>query len=295
MMGRYVQARRDVVEDVGLTVNSDSAAEISPSVVGGAEFRLFRFFDFDVQPGTAYRYRVRLKLRNPNLDRDPTELADGSSRIGEFRFTPWSQPTDAAVVKKETNLFVRQVDERRGVSMDAYQWLTETGTYVNGMFEGLNRAERVAAWTSEKKSRRGETTMEGGVVTDVLRPARETFMYERIDYVTPHSLIDFERTSVINPDEFPDLELSSKRVPTILEEVVTINRFGELQHIDSDNQSQGYRGWQNLMAQQKQLWGHLRRVAQPTGGIAGLLGSGAEDKHRRRSSILKRRKADASK
>jgi hypothetical protein len=234
-------------------------------------------------------------MLNPNFDRDPAELLDVSSREGKFRSTPWSTPSTPAVVQEETSLFVKKVDERRGVSMDAYQWLTDTGTYVNGMFEGLQRAERVAAWTSEKKSRRGETTMEGGVVTDVLRPAYESFREERIDYVTPHSLIDFERTSVINPDEFPDLELSSKRVPIILEEVITINRFGELQHVDSDSQSQGYQGWQNLMAQQKQLWGHLRRVAQPTGGIAGLLNPTGEEeegagprRRGRRSSSQKR-------
>lgn len=251
-------------------------------VVTIPESLLFRFLDFSVVPGNAYRYRLRLKLQNPNFDRDPAELLDVSSREGKFRHTPWSKPSTPAVVEEETHLFVERVDERRGVSISAYQWLTESGTYVNGMFEGLNRAEKVAAWKVERKGRRGAaSTMDGGVVTDVLRPAHETFMEERIDYVTPHSLVDFEHTTVIMPDEFPDLELTSKRVPVVLDEIVTINRFGELNHRDSDRQTQGYEGWKGLMTQQKTLWAHLRKKAQPAGGIAGLLGSGGEEQQSR--------------
>jgi hypothetical protein len=311
-MNQFNQAMQEVMEEEGMEGMAPPTASGQPGYPGMAaggypggnsgarrvvtipESLLFRFLDFSVVPGNAYRYRLRLKMLNPNFDRDPAELLDVSSREGKFRDTPWSIPSTPAVVKEETNLFVKKVDERRGVSMDAYKWLTDTGMYVNGLFEGLQRAERVAAWTSEKKSRRGETTMEGGVFTEVLRPAHETFGKERIDYVTPHSLIDFERTSVINPDEFPDLELSSKRVSIVLEEVVTINRFGELQHIDTDSQSQGYQGWKNYMTAQGNAWQHLRRVAQPTGGIAGLLGSaeGEEDdtprRRGRRSSSQKR-------
>lgn len=238
---------------------------------------LFRFLDFSVVPGNAYRYRLRLKLQNPNFDRDPAELLDVSSREGKFRHTPWSEASTPAVVQEETHLFVEKVDDRRGVSINAYQWMTDSGTYVSGLFEGLSRGEKVAAWTMERKGRRGaESTLDGGVVTDVLRPAHETFMEERIDYVTPHSLVDFERTTVVSPDEFPDLELTSKRIPLALEEVVTINRFGELHLIDSDRQGQGYTGWKGLMAQQKTLWAHLRKAAAPT-GTALLLGSGGQE------------------
>ncbi len=104
--------------------------------------------------------------------------------------------------------------------------MTESGTYVNGQLEGLHRGEKIARWTTEKKSRSGNTTIVGGVLTHVLRPVEETYMEERIDYVTPYSLIDFERTSVINPAEFPDLELTARRIPVVLDEVVTINLFG---------------------------------------------------------------------
>jgi len=204
------------------------------------ESLLFRFLDFSVVPGNAYRYRLRLKLQNPNFKRDPVELLDVSSREGRFRFTPWSDPSTPAVVQEETHLFLQKIDQRRGVSIDAYQWMTESGTYVNGRFEGLHRAEKISAWTTEKKSRSGNTTVGGGVLTHVLRPVEETFMEERIDYITPYSLIDFERTRVISPGEFPDLKLALRRIPVVLDEVVTINRFGELNHVDSNSHAEAY-------------------------------------------------------
>jgi hypothetical protein len=42
---------------------------------GPAE-RMFRFIDTSVEPGKAYRYRVRLKVRNPNFGLDPQLLAE---------------------------------------------------------------------------------------------------------------------------------------------------------------------------------------------------------------------------
>lgn len=144
---------------------------------------------------------------------------------------------------------------------------------------GPHRAEKVASWPFAGKGRRGaDSRLDAGVVTDIVRPARESFREELIDYATPHSLIDYERTTVINADEFPDLELTSKRVPVVLEEMVTINRFGDLKHIDSDHQTQGYDTWKSLMERQKTVWRRLRMTAEPTGGTGRLLGPGEDVK-----------------
>lgn len=242
-----------------------------PQFVSIPELMLFRFLDFNVVPGNAYRYRVRLKLKNPNFGRDPSEVVDASMREGRFRHTPWSEPTPPTVVDAETHLFVEKVDERRGVAINVYQWLTDSGTYASALFEGLKRAERLAAWTFEKRGRRGAlATLDGGIVTDILRPVEKTFRKERIDYVTPHSLIDYQRTSVITADEFPSLDVSPKRVSLALEEVVTLNRFGEVNHISSDRQRQSYEDWQALLERQKTVWQHLRGTTPPTGSKINL-------------------------
>ena len=39
---------------------------------------LFRYFDFSIEPGNAYRYRVKLKMRNPNYLRGYDEVVDQS-------------------------------------------------------------------------------------------------------------------------------------------------------------------------------------------------------------------------
>lgn len=76
-----------------------------PSVVGGwpksithpkltAEFQLFRFMDFTVQPSRHYRYRFRFEYINPQFktSRDPFIAA------GETRLTPWSLPSPTVTV-----------------------------------------------------------------------------------------------------------------------------------------------------------------------------------------------------
>ena len=42
----------------------------------GQPQRMFRFIDTSVEPGRSYRYRVRLKVRNPNFGLDPQYVAD---------------------------------------------------------------------------------------------------------------------------------------------------------------------------------------------------------------------------
>jgi hypothetical protein len=65
---------------------------------GGIRLSLFRYFDFDVKPNRAYRYRVKLVSRNPGFgDKTlPREIANG-----EFRESPWSDPSPPVVVRTD--------------------------------------------------------------------------------------------------------------------------------------------------------------------------------------------------
>ncbi|HET6882451.1 MAG TPA: hypothetical protein VFI31_19955 [Pirellulales bacterium] len=62
------------------------------------ERRLFRFFDFTVDPGKTYRYRVKLVLRNPNLGVPPRFLDNYDFAKGETRESDWSPPSPAVTV-----------------------------------------------------------------------------------------------------------------------------------------------------------------------------------------------------
>jgi hypothetical protein len=248
------------------------------------ELMLFRFLDFSVVPGNAYRYRVRLKLLNPNFDRDPGELQDFASREGKYRFTPWSEVSTPALIQDENEVYVAKVDPRRGVSIDAYQWMSETGSYVHGPFEGLDRGDRIASWTREEKSRRrgGETEIKGGVTTEVLRPSAGTFMEEQIDFVTPNTLVDYNRETLLDPNEHPDLELATKKIPNSFQEVVVVNRFGDLVRLDTVGSAPAHESAKSRMTQQDELWAHLKRAAATPGGvgdISELMMEGGEDEY----------------
>lgn len=273
-------------------------------VVATPELLLFRYLDFSVVPGNAYRYRVRLKLLNPNFDRDPGELQDFASREGKYRESPWSEVSTVALIQDENEVYVEKVDERRGVSMDAYQWMSDTGSYVHAPFEGLERAERIASMTREVKSRRRDADIEiqGGITTEVLRPSEQTFAEEQIDFVTPNTLVDYTKETLLNPEEFPELELATKRIPSSLQEVVVVNRFGDLVHLDTVANAASHERADNRMARQDELWTHLKQtVTAPgeAGDISDLLGgesseypggmsipgAGSSPPRRRRSSL----------
>jgi hypothetical protein len=254
-------------------------------VVATPDLLLFRFLDFSVVPGNAYRYRVRLKLLNPNFDRDPGELQDFASREGKFRFTPWSEISTPAMIQDENEVYVAEVSDRKGVSMDAYQWMSETGSYVHGPFKKLQRADRLASWTREVtgRGRNARTETYGGVTTEVLRPSESTFIKEQIDFVTPNTLVDFNYDRLLNPEDHPDLGLDTKTLSTSLEEVVIVNRFGDLVRLDTFGNAISHERARNRMTQQDSLWAHLKQkvMQQGEGGgdIGDLFGPGSGDEN----------------
>lgn len=74
------------------------------------EYRLFRFIDTAVEPGGAYRYRVRLKVWNPNFDTSPERmrphLTDPALAREPKLTSPASQPTASATVPDPTRVLV---------------------------------------------------------------------------------------------------------------------------------------------------------------------------------------------
>lgn len=238
-------------------------------VVATPELLLFRFFDFSVVPGNAYRYRVMVTVKNPLFGKDPAELVDVASREVEFRETGWSEESNPVFVRDDANVFVTRVDERKGANIDAFQWLTETGSHVMGQLEGVHRGEKVAKWTKEV-TKRNETTTEGGVEADVLRPSDQTYMKERIDYVTPNTVVDYSRRTLMPLDEFPDLNVTVRPNIVSINQVVMTNRFGELFSVDSVDQAPSYKNASALIDAQGKAFAAYR---QPDPGAASNIDS----------------------
>lgn len=68
------------------------------------EHMLFRFFDFSVQPGKHYRYRVKLVLANPNYGMLPHFLEkDGMERVKALE-ADWSDPSPVVSVPLDSQI-----------------------------------------------------------------------------------------------------------------------------------------------------------------------------------------------
>jgi hypothetical protein len=70
------------------------------------KYLLFRFLDFNVEPGKYYRYQVKLVLANPNYQLDAAHLEKPSLAAGETRETTWSAPSQAIGVPFLDRYFV---------------------------------------------------------------------------------------------------------------------------------------------------------------------------------------------
>ncbi|HVU88391.1 MAG TPA: hypothetical protein VHD36_13810 [Pirellulales bacterium] len=73
-------------------------ANANPSQAKAVEYQLFRCFDFSVQPGKTYRYRVRLVLNNPNYGLGAQYLANAQLAKGQTRQSPWSEASAEVTV-----------------------------------------------------------------------------------------------------------------------------------------------------------------------------------------------------
>ncbi len=114
---------------------------IQSRVSAEGELLLFRYLDFNVEPGRTYRYRIRLVLRNPNFGRRLQD-AGGVAHVveGESRATPWSQVTQPIYVEEDIKYFVTDIREQSGkvfptAKFDIFEWNPSFGTFINSLLE----------------------------------------------------------------------------------------------------------------------------------------------------------------
>jgi hypothetical protein len=75
------------------------------------DYRLFRFLDFDVQPGKYYMYRVCLVLANPNYKLKAALLSNEARKYAEnvYLETDWSKPSAVISVPGDTGVLLASV------------------------------------------------------------------------------------------------------------------------------------------------------------------------------------------
>lgn len=96
------------------------------------EMTLFRFIDLNVKPGYAYRYRVKLVLRNPNYNRPEHQLLEPKEAKQQLIESPLSEPTATVVIPQDVHLLAIEVNPPRGTAdswakVAVVKWIEESG------------------------------------------------------------------------------------------------------------------------------------------------------------------------
>ncbi len=246
------------------------------------KYLLFRYFDFSVEPGNSYRYRMRLTLMNPNFKRAVEDLVDDSIAAGEVRKTPWSDPTTPVSIPEEQQIYLSKVTKARAdgtlpnAAVDVYQWFAEAGTYIAAKLEPLQLGQHVA----------------GPTKTQVLRPANETLKDESVSIYTGNVLTDIAAAPIseLDPIEHADLKVDPKKLKQIgtVDRVLMVDKFGQLVALDPKTTSDDQAASQRNLDSERKPWEYLKEKEQATatgndldklrraggGGGAGTAGEG---------------------
>lgn len=196
---------------------------IGYGMIEETEFLLFRFFDFDVQPGKTYQYRVRLVVADPNHNTDKRFLApevlERRAAVEQknkgnlpYRLTEWSEPSAAVGVSLPGQVLAGKVNP---ASQSSHHSEPAAGWIVTS-FDG-NTAEELIA--EEERVYRGSV---GNVsVSDgwVIAPSRGE-LHRKKDYLV--------RTGVVMIDMFGGERLDGSRDMTIPGQVLLMDPSGRM-------------------------------------------------------------------
>lgn len=241
--------------------------------VGGAAVGyvlLFRYLDFDVTPGEAYRYRMQLVVSNPNFGEQLDKVRNATDAEGETRDTPMSEPTAPVVIKSDTNIFLTKLDERprtRGeADMKVFQWDPQLGTYIDGDIRvkpgqfvgGLGESERL----------------------DLATPS---FDKKTVLFASKEFLLDTSIPSKLIPNEHPDLKLTtldarqaaSPYAYGAASEVLVMNEFGEVHLLDTESGKSDLAKVSKKVQDERKPWEALKEVEKTESRLDGA-GPGME-------------------
>lgn len=232
--------------------------DIKALITAGGTYALFRYLDFDVQPGNAYRYRVRLKLLNPNFGMAADQVARADVAEEQYRETEWSDPTPATIVPDDTRHYLasveqggtRQPDRAR---FELFQWSTETGTTVSE-FLSIEPGQFIA----------------GTQPAEVLDVAGQTFESKDFTFASDDMLVDIDRSAPGLASVRPELNLNRKfEAPA---QVLIVNESGQLEVQDAYSDAAPRAAAEKQQESIGEFYAYLKEAALPTGEETGLSG-----------------------
>lgn len=211
---------------------------------------LFRYLDFDVEPGATYRYRVRFELRNPNY-RKSLAAAGGVTHVveGPTRRTPWSAPTSPVTVEPTTSYFLTGIEKPRArlypeARLHLFQYDHEAGTTVESVLP-VSFGQRIG----------------GTARTTRLNPVRGGIEEGLYAFRSQHTLVDGLADLVFFAADHPDLELPRDvRGRAFLTQFALVVRPDlEMEAIDTLTQADDYALYRQRMVWQAEQLESLQR------------------------------------
>lgn len=206
--------------------------DIKQRLTANGRLLLFRYFDFDVQPGMAYRYRVKLKIRNPNFERAREEVVDPAYTEGPERETDWSNISNASVIPNSVDYFLKDVERdptrddkvraaKAVASIAMFEWDSKLGTMLSDTLRILS----VGQFIAEKKKT---------IVVDAAAPSYED---KEVAFNTGDVLLDAAGDFDLSPEQHPELGLKADKGRPVtklglLPEAVVLNSLGEIKQLD---------------------------------------------------------------
>lgn len=238
---------------------------------------LFRYFDFDVEPGAAYRYRVRIEYENPNFGRRIDTLAAPEFAEGFSRFSDWSEPTQAeasegalvsgqqnlsdkgAVVLPDAEYFLTNVKVERGydspvADLDIFQWSTQYGSE-------LHQPMRLSVGDS----------IGGEAETKVVNLLESTYDVTKVNLRTSDYVVDlYDNSKAVVDRNLPGL--TSVPADVRLDQAVVLNRQAELKVIDPITNNARLRDAKKRVSLYATIGKQFEEAAKKASSVDSLLG-----------------------
>jgi hypothetical protein len=194
-MGSMMSGARGAIRRRGAPGEEEQPAEEQE-----VEYLLFRFFDFSVQPGRHYQYRVKLVLANPNFGMLPHFLErEGMEKVKVLE-TEWSAPSPSVSVPVDSQVLLASAkasdgtasvmmvrfEEKDGVAASEEFTTVQRGQFLNYLGRPYAEAESTGAGMMSMGPGGMGSSSAGG------SPARkdEDAPERKVDYVTNAILLD---------------------------------------------------------------------------------------------------------
>lgn len=146
---------------------------------------LFRFFDYNVEPGKSYQYRVKLLLVNPNYKLEDKHVLNREITQKPYLETPISESSNWITVPTDARVLMTGVSQGRdvGVSLmsvyfdmkDSTEWVYEASRVAKGSMANFERRSgRAAAPAAPALSDMMSGEEMGMTIRPTKKPAAET-------------------------------------------------------------------------------------------------------------------------